>query len=473
MTNPAAIQTRLRADALAIFRATLAECSISAAFQRALHCEASTLHRLRTTASPATIPLIAVAPTEIDLRRFPRILIIALGKAAVPMLDALMDQLPANIHSTHDLRGVCAAPAFPAHPHPSIVCFAAGHPLPNADSFAAALAALDLLRSATAETLVFFLISGGGSALCELPLDPAISLEETRRFHQALVGCGAPIAELNAIRQAFSAVKGGRLAAAAAHATQYSLLVSDVPADALDALASGPTLPSSHTPAAVAALLEHYRLLPQFPPAVRSFFERLTRRATQPTPRAESQLDPARCFHDLLLSTDDLARSATRHAQALGYTVTVDNHCDDWDYAQAAPYLLTRLQPLSATAARACLISTGEVTVTLPVAPGSGGRNQQFALEAARLLSTEACATTVVLSAGTDGIDGISPAAGAIADAATFSRARAHELDPEAALDDCNAWPLFNALGDAVVTGPTGNNLRDLRLLLTAKESAE
>lgn len=466
MTTTTATQTRLRADALAIFHATLAECSIPAAFARSLRISGKKIQRLRGASGRRTL----------DLDQFSQVFVVSLGKAAVPMLDALMHQLPAEIGSTHDLRGVCAAPALPAHPPPGIACFAAGHPLPNADSFAAARATLDLLHSATAETLVFFLISGGGSALCELPLDPAISLEETRQFHQALVGCGAPITELNAIRQAFSAVKGGRLAAAAASATQYSLLVSDVPADALDALASGPTLPSSHTPAAVAALLERYPLLPQFPAAVRSFFQpSFFQHSTsnEPATPPGSQLDPARSFHDLLLSTDDLARAATRHAQALGYAVTVDNRCDDWDYAQAAPFLLARLQPLSDAAPRACLISTGEVTVTLPAAPGIGGRNQQFALEAARLLSAADTAPTVVLSAGTDGIDGVSPAAGAIADAATFPRARACSLDPDAALAGCNAWPLFDALGDVIVTGPTGNNLRDLRLLLTAKESAE
>ncbi len=449
----------LRADALACFRSTLADCSIPTAFARSLRCEGTTLHRLRATSGPA----------RLELALFSRIFVVSLGKAALPMLDALLHILPAPL----DLHGVCAAPALPDHPRPGIAYFAAGHPLPNADSFAAARAALALLHSADAHTLVIFLISGGGSALCELPLDPAITLDETRQFHQALVGCGAPIAELNTIRQAFSAVKGGRLSVAAACATQHSLLISDVPADALDALASGPTLASSHTPAAVAALLERYRLLPQFPPAVRNFFERSTSNATQPLARPESQLGLTRHFHDLLLSTDDLARAATRHAQTLGYAVTVDNRCDDWDYAQAASFLLAQSQQLSATAPRTCLISTGEVTVTLPAAPGIGGRNQQFALEAARLLCTADTAPTVVLSAGTDGIDGVSPAAGAIADASTFPRAHFSALDPDAALAVCNTWPLFDALGNAIVTGTTNNNLRDLRLLLTAKESAE
>lgn len=441
----------LRADALAIHRTTLADCSIPAAFARSLRIEGMRIHRLRGAFGPSTL----------DLDQFSRVFVVSLGKAAQPMLDALLAILPDALH----LRGLCASPSLPTQHHPGIVNYAAGHPLPNADSFAAARAALNLLHTADATTLVLFLISGGGSALCELPLDPVITLDETRLFHQALIGCGAPIAELNAIRQSFSAVKGGRMAAAAHRATQLSLLVSDVPADALQALASGPTLPSSHTPDAVAGLLERYHLLPQFPPSVRIFFQRL---ATTP-PHTIPLPDPAHSFHDLLLSADDLARTATRHAQALGYATTVDNRCDDWDYAYAAKFLTSRLRELRETTPRTCLISTGEVTVTLPAAPGTGGRNQQFALESARLLANSPSSSTVVLSAGTDGIDGNSPAAGAIVDAATCQRARRIGLDPEAALRNCDSWPLFHALDDAIVTGPTGNNLRDLRLLLTSQ----
>lgn len=438
----------LRTDALAIHRATLADCSIPAAFARSLRIEGKKIHRLRGAFGPSTL----------DLDQFSQIFVVSLGKAAQPMLDALLVILPEGL----DLRGICASPSPPAHRYSAIAYYEAGHPLPNADSFAAAHAALNLLHTADETTLVLFLISGGGSALCEIPLDPAITLDETRLFHQALIGCGAPIADMNAIRQSFSAVKGGRLAAAAHRATQLSLFISDVPADALQALASGPTLPSSYSASSVAALLDRYRLLPQFPSSVGEFFQRHT------TPSVIAQPDPTRCFHDLLLSADDLARTAMHHAQSLGYAATIDNHCDDWDFAQAALFLTDRLRQLRATTPRACLITTGEVTVTLPASHGTGGRNQQFALESARLLANSPSSPTVVLSAGTDGVDGNSPAAGAIADADTCQRARRLGLDPEAALRNCDSWPLFHALDDAIVTGPTGNNLRDLRLLLTS-----
>ncbi len=449
-TPAASTLAQLRSDALAILRATLADCSIPAAFARCLRVEGRTIHRLCGTSGPSALALDS----------FSQLFVVSLGKAAVPMLDALLAILPAEI----PLRGLCAAPSLPTRQHAGITYFAAGHPLPNADSFAAARAALHLLHTADASTLVLFLISGGGSALCELPLDPTIPLEDTRRFHQALIGCGAPIADLNAMRQSFSAVKGGRLAAAAGPATQLSLLISDVPENALEALASGPTLPAQPSHEQLAHLLDHYRLWPQLPTAVGRFFQQ-----TLANPAADPLLpDPSRCMHDLLLSDADLARAALHHAQSLGYATTVDNRCDDWDYAQAAEWLTDRLQQLRVNTPRTCLLSTGEVTVTLPAAPGTGGRNQQFALESARLLADSPSAPTVILSAGTDGVDGNSPAAGAIVDTATWSRAHALALDPDAALHSCNAWPLFQALGDTITTGPTGHNLRDLRLLLAA-----
>jgi hydroxypyruvate reductase len=142
--------------------------------------------------------------------------------------------------------------------------------------------------------------------------------------------------------------------------------------------------------------------------------------------------------------------------------VQIDNSCDDWDYARAADYLLTRLRELRQKTERVCLVSGGEVTVKVTKS-GVGGRNQQFALACAQRIAGE---NITVLSAGTDGIDGNSPAAGAVVDRTTTARAQAHELDAAAALAKFDAYPFFEALGDAVVTGPTGNNLRDLRILL-------
>jgi hydroxypyruvate reductase len=169
---------------------------------------------------------------------------------------------------------------------------------------------------------------------------------------------------------------------------------------------------------------------------------------------------------EVLLSSHDLVENARTLAQRAGYFVAVDNSCDDWDYADAARYLLERFHGMRAAHPRLCLISVGEVTVTIDRIPGAGGRNQQFALACALELARHPGERLSVLSAGSDGIDGNTQNAGAIADPSTVDRARAFGFHPEQSLNAFNACPLFTALGDAVVTGPTGHNLRDLRLLI-------
>jgi hydroxypyruvate reductase len=170
---------------------------------------------------------------------------------------------------------------------------------------------------------------------------------------------------------------------------------------------------------------------------------------------------------EILLSSHDLVESARTLARNAGYHVIVDNACDDWDYADAARYLLERFHTYRVKHARLCLISVGEVTVTLTRTPGAGGRNQQFALTCALDLAKYPGEHLAVLSAGSDGIDGNTQSAGAIADPTTVARARAFGFNPEQSLAEFNACPLFTAIGDSVVTGPTGHNLRDLRLLIS------
>jgi hydroxypyruvate reductase len=171
-------------------------------------------------------------------------------------------------------------------------------------------------------------------------------------------------------------------------------------------------------------------------------------------------------MYEVLLSSHDLVENARTLAEKAGYYTVVDNGCDDWDYAAAAEYLLKRFHAIRAEHPRCCLISGGEVTVTMDRTPGAGGRNQQFALACAEDLGRYAGEAMAVLSAGSDGIDGNTQSAGAIADTTTARRARAFGYDPVAALREFDACPLFTALGDSVVTGPTGHNLRDLRLLV-------
>ena len=471
----------LHATATGIFTGALKACNIATAFDRRLRFEGHVLHRLLPDGS---------GPATIDLSAYKRVFVIALGKAAGPMLEILLERMKRR----KGLRGICASNQLPTKRNWRFRYFESGHPLPNEDSFAAARAALALLRKARKDTIVFFLISGGGSALFELPLDPHITLEDTIEFNQLLLASGAPINEVNTLRKHFSAVKGGRLAMAAPEATKVSLLLPDVPLRTLDALSSGPTSPDHSTVADVRELLVKYDLAEKLPPAIRSFFARAdfpespgnkARRVTflphkmpwadaarpRPMTSANNMSDEDEAFRDsvfeILLSSHDLVESARTLARNAGYHVVVDNACDDWDYADAARYLLERFHTYRAQHPRFCLISVGEVTVTLNRTPGAGGRNQQFTLICAHELTKHPGARLTVLSAGSDGIDGNTQSAGAIADPTTVARARAFGFDPEQSLADFNACPLFTAIGDSVVTGPTGHNLRDLRLLIS------
>jgi glycerate 2-kinase len=436
-----------------IFDQALRACDIAQAFDRHLHFEGRTLIRH---------PAPRVQPITVPFDRYKEVFVLSFGKAALSMLDALLARLPDKTR----VRGVCSAPHVPKERRRNIRYFAGGHPLPNEDSCAAARAALDLLKHAKPDTFIFFLISGGGSAMLELPRDRKISLDDTIAFHETLVASGATITEINTVRKYFSAVKGGRLALAAPRSEKLSLLLADVPLKDLAAVASSPTLPNYSTLDQCAEILERFRLLEKFPPGVRAYFEKLLsgEASAKEQPIASDAFEHAQ--FDTLLSNHDFVNAARDHAQSLGYKVFIDNACDDWDYAKAAQYLLARFHELRHQHERVCLLSSGEVTVHLGKNPGCGGRNQQFALEAALDLARCEGQPLAVLSAGSDGIDGNSPAAGAIADTTTVARARSYNFDPEATLRRFDTCTLFTALGDSVVTGPTGNNLRDLRILV-------
>jgi len=432
-----------------LFLSSLAETGVEKSFQK--HVEVSRR-------------LLRVRDDLYDLTSFSRTFAVAMGKAAYPMAHALHGQLGSMAD------GIVVAPQPPSpSPQPMIEGFrhyAGGHPLPNAESVRAANAILASLRSLTAPALVIYLISGGASSMVEKPLDNEITLDDLITTYRALVNSSAPIAEINAIRKHLSAVKGGRLAAAAnsaagvEHVQQVSILVSDVPESSLDALASGPTMPDSSTAMQCYQIAQKHELLEAFPPPVRELFDK---KLLEETPKYEDGV-----FHNSrwwpILSNADLQKAAATQAALSGFAVEIDNSCDDWEYDRAADHLLRRLRELRRGAARVCLISGGEVTVRVPQqSSGIGGRNQQFALYCAIRIAGE---NMTVLSAGTDGIDGVSPAAGAVGDGTTIARAQALGWSAGAALTDFNSYPLFEAVGDAIVTGPTGNNIRDLRILL-------
>ncbi len=446
----------LHSAAQAMFLHALEACEVGKAFDRHLHFDGTTLIRH---------PSAAVKPISIPLDRYKKIFVVSFGKAAMTMLDALLDRLPKKIH----LRGVCSAPVMPKKRNWRIRYFTGGHPLPNEDSFAAAEASLKLLKRARKDTFVFFLISGGGSAMLELPRNEKISLDDTIAFHETLIACGASITEINTVRKYFSAVKGGRLALAAPEAEKLSLLLADVPLKDLGSVASSPTLPNQSTPEDCREILSRYHLLEKFPSAVRAYFEALSSDVAAETTGAIANEAFRHTQFDTLLSNHDFMNAARDRAHELGFRVVIDNTCDDWDYADASRYLLNRFHELRTEHPRLCLLSSGEVTVQLGPQPGCGGRNQQFTLASAFDLAKYEGQPMALLSAGSDGIDGNSPAAGAIADTTTIARAREYHFDPEANLAGFNTCPLFTALGDTIITGPTGNNLRDLRILLASR----
>jgi glycerate 2-kinase len=456
--------TPLPVRARALFASALRECSIERATERSI--------RIATTGDGVPTLLFgndALDPiARVDLTRCRHLRILAVGKAAGVMLEAVLSRLalPPGI----DLQGIVIAPSLPSSLPEGFQSFPGGHPFPNDASFAGARAALDLLaaippsatqQSSTPETVCLFLLSGGASAMMELPLDPVISLDDTIAFHRALIHSAASIAEINCVRKHFSAVKGGRLAIAARAAACVSLFVSDVPTGYLDALGSGPTVPDTTTLDDCRAILARHTLLARFPASVQRFFlDPAVPETPKPgefTPRAVTLLDG-----------DSLAQAACRRAEQLGFYAVVDNTCDDWDCLAAADYLLARFRTLRRVHPRVCLISVGEITVSIPnhrlVASSVGGRNQHFALYAAtRLQASDG--SIAVLSAGSDGIDGNSPFAGAVIDRRTLESPRLRS-EAQMALLEFRATSLLQRVGATISTGPTGNNLRDLRLLL-------
>ena len=456
-----------------IFEQALEDCSIERAFAQKMKV---------VTAVDGTKRLL-FGKNVVDLAHVKHVRIIAIGKASRTMLEALLPLLPLPAHC--DLAGVLIAPAPPKELPPEFEFFAGGHPVPDEASFAGACAVLAMLQalpesvSGAKETLCLFLISGGASAMMELPLDPAISLTDTIAFHRALVHSGASIAEMNCVRKHFSAVKGGRLALVAKGAECLSVLVSDVPSGHLDTIASGPTVPDTSTIYDCREILTRYNLIERFPASVRRFF-------ASPNLPETPKPDTLTARTLTLLDASDLAEAARQRAEQLGFHVVIDNSCDDWDYRAASEYLLARLRTLRRKLPRLCLISVGELAVSPPdpplssgrdlMASGIGGRNQHFALYTATLLESSD-EPIAVLSAGSDGIDGNSVAAGAVVNGQTLRRGNFGVPTPyntpewlhaeaQRALWEFRSFTFLESAGATITIGPTGNNLRDLRIFL-------
>jgi hydroxypyruvate reductase len=447
-------QDDLRRAARSIFDATLSSLDARAAVRRALDF---------------TNGRLTIFDTQFDLNARPTaIYSVATGKAAGAMAAALDETLGDAL-----VGGIVSAPPSGIALSERWRVFAGGHPLPNEASLEAARAAFDLLQAADAQprALVVFLISGGGSAMLEWPRHESITLAELRAANRALVSCGAGIDEINSVRRAFSSVKGGGLSARAGRAAQISLIVSDTKRDQPYNVASGLTYAFPNEPLDASEIVNRYGLAARLPASI---LRALNQPRPLPPETHSSSNSSALRRHDVLLDNDRAVAQAAKVAAAHGYAVEIARDISEQEVAEGAALLVSRLFDLRRReeGRPACLISGGEFSCPVRGA-GVGGRNAETALRCAFEIEAHAArassgATTqvVALCTGTDGIDGNSPAAGAVADDKTLERARQRSLDARKFLEASDAHTFFATLGDAVITGATGTNVRDLRVLL-------
>lgn len=408
---------------------------------------------------------------------------IAVGKAAHAMASALTVILGDKLKT-----GVISAPRTNVLLPACWRVFAGGHPLPNESSFAAARAAIELLHKANSErALVIFLISGGGSAMMELPRDGRITLQDLQTMNRVLVACGATINEINTVRRALSAIKGGGLSEFAASAKQVTLIVSDTNKGDEASVASGLTTARSSKSddfAKAREVIAHYNLSGLLP---KSVLQVLNDAAMTLDDRARTSNDDSEAGHKhrVLLDNETALESIANLAHERGFVVETAYDLVEQPIAEGCTQLVKRLVDLKqrmASKSIGCLISGGEFVCPVRGA-GTGGRNSEAALRcviemqemhAPRTPANDLLVPHIVaLHVGTDGIDGNSPAAGAIACDTTLKRAAAIGLDARDYLERSDAYSFFSRLGDAIVTGDSGTNVRDIRIMLVRAENEQ
>ena len=450
--GPMSNLTQLRIAVREIFDAALQAVDGGDAVRRAVQFSGSSLR---------------ICDLEVDAAN-QKIYSIAIGKASSSMAVALEDRIGERF-----AEGLIAGP-ISGQPRGRDLAITprklstrwrwceGGHPLPNKKSLIAASEAFALLERANKErALVVFLISGGGSAMIEWPISEDITLADLRMANKALIRCGASIGEINSVRRAFSAVKGGKLSARAPDCDQITLIVSDVPEGEERNVASGPTLaPPPDAPKAFDVLAK-YNLRGQLPaPALRAIETEISEPADAGALRVRK--------HFVLLSNNTALEAAAEAARKRGFGTEIAADVSDQPIEEGCEQLRERLEALRAKHRHpdsiVCLISGGEFACPVN-GDGIGGRNLETALRLAG--STDlSLSDTVALCAGTDGMDGNSPAAGAIIDSTTMERAKSIGLDANDFLRRSDSYSFFVTLGDVITTGVTGTNVRDLRVLL-------
>ncbi|MGH9432765.1 MAG: glycerate kinase type-2 family protein [Terriglobia bacterium] len=411
------------------------------------------VHKAMLSKVQFSMGTLTAGDASLEIMKPPRV--IAFGKAANSMTAAMVEILAGSVEA-----GVVISPVGPSRRLDPFQHFVGGHPYPTAGSLAGADAALRLVEGLTNEDLVIFLVSGGGSAMLEKPLDPSVTLADLVEFYRMLVTGGLPIEQMNVLRKHISAVKGGRLGLAASPSRQLTIYISDVPAGFASMVASGPTTPDESTNSQCYEIAERSGLVEKLPSHIRARFEE---RNLEETPKpGDKRFRQSTMF--CLLSNTDAVEAAKETAGRFKFASEVDSGCWDGDYREVADQNLESLDRLAqAHSGRpVCLVVGGEVTCPV-TGRGLGGRNQAFVLYAAGKVAGQ---SRVILSAGTDGRDGNSPSSGAVADGNTVRRAAALGLDPAAYLAESDSYHFFRTLGDTVETGFTDNNVRDLRLWL-------
>jgi hydroxypyruvate reductase len=435
----------LRQDALSIFEAGLKAADAGQAVRRHLRFQKSTVE---------------IHGRAYELSAFDGIYVVGAGKAAGKMAEAIETLLGDRLRA-----GIVNVKRGHTVPLEIVRVNEAGHPLPDQAGMRGTKAIMELLRPTGERDLVFCLISGGGSALLPCPAE-GLTLEDEQAATKVLLECGAAIREINAVRKHISQVKGGRLARLAYPSAVLSLVLSDVVGDDLGSIASGPTVADGSTFGDCLAVLQRYGVEDKIPPTVRALLEKGARGEVEETPKAWDTVFQ-RVQNVIVGNNIEAVQAAKMKAAELGYHSLILSSFIEGEtrevakvHAAIAREILSTGHPLERPA---CVVSGGETTVTVR-GRGLGGRNQEFTLAAA--LAIDGLERVVALSGGTDGTDGPTDAAGAIADGGTVGRAKEMGLDAERALRENDSYRFFEPLGDLLVTGPTLTNVMDLRLVL-------
>ncbi len=401
---------------------------------------------------------------KLRIEGYEKVVVVGGGKACAAMAIALEQSLREQL-----TEGIVNIPqgTMPKTSPRKVKFVEASHPIPDEPGMAGSRRMLELIGGLGQRDLVICLISGGGSALMPLPAE-GVTLSELQEVTQLLLKSGATIQEVNAVRKHLSAVKGGQLARAAYPARVVSLIISDVVGDRLDTIASGPTYPDSTTYSEALSVLEKYKLEEKVPPRIITRLINGVKGVMPETPKVGEECF-RNAYYKIIASNTDALAAGAEVGRAHGLNVHILTTTMQGEACEVGEYLSRVARELYETETPipkpALLLLGGETTVTVK-GEGIGGRNQELVLSTA--LGIAGLKTTTIVSFSTDGIDGPTDAAGAVADGFTIQRAEQLGLDPSCYLENNDSYHFFKELGDLLITGPTGTNVMDVTALIVS-----